>query len=235
MKRARGPTRAVVFDLDGTLLDSLGFVLRALEHALEPYGVRPTADIFTRLGGPPQRFLPDLIPDPRGAEEVLARLAKYHHTHGHLLEPYQGATALLRELHAADVKLGVWTGRDRASAQVLLRQHGIEPLLGAVVCGDDLESHKPDPAGLQLILQRLAVASSETLFVGDADVDVEGGVAAGVDTLLIRHGERTVAAEVAASCWQSVGSAGDAYAAVARCVLVQARHQILGLPALPIQ
>lgn len=223
MKRSRGPTRAVVFDLDGTLLDSLGFVLRALEHALEPYGVRPTAEIFTRLGGPPQRFLPELIPDPRGADEVLARLARFHTTHGHLLEPYPGATSLLRELHAADVKLGIWTGRDRASAQVLLRRHGIEPLFGAVVCGDDLDSHKPDPAGLRLILQRLAVDPAETLFVGDADVDVEGGVAAGVDTLLIRHGQRAVTTEVETSCWQSVGSAVDAYATVARCVEVRMR------------
>lgn len=223
MRRAHGQTRAVVFDLDGTLLDSLGFVLRALEHALEPFGVRPTADIFTRLGGPPHRFLPDLLPDPRGADEVLARLAAFHHTHGHLLEPYQGATALLRELNGAGIKLAVWTGRDRASAEVLLRRHRIEPLLGAIVCGDDLDSHKPDPAGLRVILQRLAVDPAETLFVGDADVDVEGGAAAGVETLLIRHGERAVAGDVARSCWHSVASAGDAYAAVASRVSIEWR------------
>jgi HAD superfamily hydrolase (TIGR01509 family) len=219
MRAVRGPTRAVVFDLDGTLLDSLGFVLRALEHALEPYGVRPTAEIFTRLGGPPQRFLPELIPDPQGADEVLARLAAYHHTHGHLLQPYLGAAELLHALHAADVRLGIWTGRDRSSAITLLRRLGLESLFGIVVCGDDLATHKPDPAGLRLILDRLAVTPESALYVGDADVDAEGGFAAGVDTLLIRHGSRTIPATVQTCCWHSVASASDAYATVTRRVL----------------
>ena len=223
MKLIRGQTRAVVFDLDGTLLDSLGFVLRALEHALEPFGVRPSPDIFTRLGGPPQRFLPELVPDPVGAEAVLARLAAFHRTHGHLLELYEGAAALLRELHASDVKLAIWTGRDRSSAEALLKRHEISPLLGALVCGDDLDSHKPNPCGLQAILHRLQVAPNEALLVGDADVDVEGGAAAGVDTILIRHGGRAVAAEVAARCWLTVASAGEAYTTVAHSVLAQRR------------
>ena len=218
MRRAQSSTRAVVFDLDGTLLNSLGFVLRALEHALEPVGVRPSADIFVRLGGPPQRFLPELLPDPGRMDEVLARLATFHRTNEHLLEPYPGAEDLLRDLDAAGVRIGLWTGRDRTSAQALLRRLEIESLFGAVVCGDDLDSHKPDPAGMRVILRQLAVTADETLFVGDADVDVEGGAAAGVDTMLIRHGARAVAAEVQTRCWHTVTSSADAYAAVARCV-----------------
>lgn len=220
MRPGRGVTRAVVFDLDGTLLNSLGFVLRALEHALEPCGVRPSADIFVRLGGPPQRFLPELLPDPSRSDEVLARLAAFHHTQGHLLEPFPGAADLLRDLRAADIRLGLWTGRDRLSAQALLGRLELAPFFGAVICGDDLASHKPDPAGLRVILQRLGVTAEETLFVGDADVDVEGGVAAGVDTLLIRHEERAVDPEVQTRCWHSVTNATDAYAAVARRVRV---------------
>ncbi len=57
--------------------------------------------------------------------------------------------------------------------------------------------------------------------MGDADVDVEGGAAAGVDTLLIRHGSREVAADIQTRCWHSVTSAADAYATVARCVQVR--------------
>lgn len=220
MRRARGKTRAVVFDLDGTLLNSLGFVFRALEHALEPFGVRPQADIFVRLGGPPQRFLPELLPDPRRADEVLVRLATYHRTHGHLLEPYPGAAELLHQLSAAGIRVGLWTGRDRNSAEALLGRLNLEPLFGAVVYGDDLVSHKPDPAGLKVILQRLNVTAEETLMVGDADVDVEGGAAAGVDTMLIRHRARPVATEILTCCWHTVTSASDAYEAVARCVQV---------------
>ena len=69
----------------------------------------------------------------------------------------------------------------------MLRTHNLAALFATVVYGDDLPTHKPEPAGMREILRRLAVSADETLFVGDADVDVLGGAGAGVDTILIRH------------------------------------------------
>ena len=63
MRRAR-PIRAVIFDLDGTLFDSLPLVLRAFQHALEPFGGRPTMATFAALGGPPEKIFPLLISTP---------------------------------------------------------------------------------------------------------------------------------------------------------------------------
>ena len=68
------PTEAVVFDLDGTLVDSLPLVLQAISYAIEPFGpLRPTMEIFARLGGPPERFMPGLLNDPRDTPAALAR------------------------------------------------------------------------------------------------------------------------------------------------------------------
>jgi HAD superfamily hydrolase (TIGR01509 family) len=211
------PLRLAVFDLDGTLVDSLPLVLAAIAHAVEPYGGKPTMEIFAKLGGPPERFLGDLVGDLRHVPVAMERLECYHRENAHLIQPYAGANDALERLRRAGVRLALWTGRDRASAAWLLREHQLERFFDVVVCGDDLPSHKPDPAGLRHILETLTVKPEETLFVGDADVDVLGGVACGVDTLLIRH-SRTVEKAISARSWRTVASPLEAFEAVLACL-----------------
>jgi HAD superfamily hydrolase (TIGR01509 family) len=205
--------RAVVFDFDGTLIDSLPLVLAAIAHAVEGHGPRPTMALFAGLGGPPERFLGPLLDDTRHLPVALERLARFHRENSHLMRPFAGADAALAALRAAGVPVAVWTGRDRLSAQRLLALHGWQGHFSAFVCGDDFDSHKPDPAGLRAILRALAVAPEEALLVGDADVDVLGGAAAGVPTVMIHHG-RAVAPAVAARAWRLAASPAEAYAAV---------------------
>lgn len=211
------PLRAAVFDFDGTLVNSLPLVLASIVHALEPFGGRATQDIFARLGGPPERFLPLLLDDPRHAPAALARMEEYHRANNHLVTLFDGAAAMLAALRAAGVRTAIWTGRDRASMEVLLRELHLESHFATAVCGDDLPTHKPDPAGLREILRRLGVSAAETVFVGDADVDVLGGEGAAVDTVLIRHA-RAVSGEVAAKAWRSVATPAEAFALVVGCV-----------------
>jgi HAD superfamily hydrolase (TIGR01509 family) len=216
MSRTARP-RAVVFDLDGTLLDSLPLVLRAIAHALEPFGSPPTMDIFANLGGPPARFLGPLLNDLENLPEALIRLDTFHRENAHLIQPYEGVSTVLDTLRALEVQIALWTGRDRASADWLLKTHRLGGFFATVVCGDDLPSHKPDPAGLREILRRLQVKPEETLLVGDADVDVLGGMGCGVDTLLIRH-NRDIELHIAAKSWRTVASPNEAFSLVLSCV-----------------
>jgi HAD superfamily hydrolase (TIGR01549 family) len=213
MKRPVRP-RGVVFDLDGTLVDSLTLVLGALTHALEPFGGRPTMDIFGQLGGPPQTFLGRMLPSDSDVPAALQRFRNYHEANSHRILPYAGAADHLASLQEGGMKLAVWTGRDRGSTEWLLQRHGLDRYFSAVLCGDDLDSHKPDPAGLRAILGRLELLPEEIILVGDADVDVLGGAACGVDTLLIRHG-REIPNEITARCWRMVASPNEAYVVVA--------------------
>lgn len=214
MSRADAVPRAVIFDLDGTLLDSLQLVLAAITHAIEPYGgTRPTRDIFATLGGPPGKFMPGLVQDLSLVPEAIARMERYHAENTHLIQPFLGAAELLDTLRALGVRAAIWTGRDRKSTELLLERHGLTGHFTTVVCGDDLPSHKPDPEGLREILARLDVAPAEAIFLGDADVDVLGGAACGVDTILIRH-EREVEKHVLASSWRQAASPAEAYALV---------------------
>jgi HAD superfamily hydrolase (TIGR01509 family) len=211
--RSEAAPRVVVFDLDGTLLDSLTIVLAAIQHALEPFGTRPTADIFANLGGPPERFLPTFLKDLRHLPVALSRMEQFHHENTHLIQPFAEVPGLLDELRQADVRVAIWTGRDRVSTERLLTQHGLVGRFATVMCGDDLPTHKPDPEGLREIMRRLDVKPHETLFVGDADVDVLGGSACGVDTILIRHA-RAVEAHIASQSWRTVVSPTEAYSLV---------------------
>ncbi|MDO8540377.1 MAG: HAD family hydrolase [Opitutaceae bacterium] len=215
--------RAVVFDLDGTLLDSLTLVLEAIAHAIEPFGARPTAEIFAQLGGPPERFLAALVPHERHIGPAVRRMEAFHREHGHLIQPFPGAEPLLAELHAAGIALGIWTGRDRESTAYLLREHRLDHFFRDVVCGDDLPTHKPDPAGLQELLRRMGTSATDTLFVGDADVDVMGGVSAGVRTLLIRHSRR-IDAGIMEQAWRTAAASSEAFSAVRTCVGARIRN-----------
>ncbi len=202
--------RAVVFDLDGTLVDSLPLVLAAITHALEPCGARPTMEIFAKLGGPPERFIPELVPDPAQVPEVLGRLTRFFIENEHLIVPFAGARELLGELAAAGIACAVWTGRDRFSTERLMARHALGALLPHVVCGDDLPSHKPDPEGLRALLERVGAPAEAALMVGDADVDILGGAECGTETCLIRHA-RVVESRVLARARHVVETPADAY------------------------
>jgi len=194
--------RAVIFDLDGTLIDSLPLVLRAFSHALEPYvPSTPSMDIFASLGGPPSRVFARLLGGERHVSAALQRLDDYLRMLPEEIPAFGGAGDLLESLHARGIPLAIWTGRDRETTERLLERLGWTRTFTSVVCGDDLSTHKPDPAGLLSILQALDCRPAEAVLLGDADVDVLGGAAGGVDTVLIRRG-REVDARVFAQAWQ---------------------------------
>jgi HAD superfamily hydrolase (TIGR01509 family) len=161
--------------------------------------------------------LPLLLDDPKHVPEAMARMDAYHQANNHLIEVFAGVARMLDLLQAADVRAAIWTGRDRESSEQMLRALKLDGHFAAVVCGDDLPTHKPDPEGLREVMRRLAVTPAETLFVGDADVDVLGGHACGVDTILIRHA-REIAAEVLSKSWQSVATPAEAFDIVVKSV-----------------
>ncbi|MEO6569519.1 MAG: HAD-IA family hydrolase [Opitutaceae bacterium] len=216
MRRA-GRTGSVIFDLDGTLMDSLPLVLRAFSHALEPFAPQPTMQIFAQLGGPPERIFPGLLGGDRHLREAMERLHTFNRDNHHLIEPFVGVGVVLEKLRLRDVSLAIWTGRDRESAEWLLHRHRLRSFFDTIMCGDDLPSHKPDPAGLRQILAHLNARAENALLVGDADVDVLGGAACGVDTVLINHA-REVEKTVLAKSWRTVSSPFEAYELVLRCV-----------------
>ncbi len=215
MKAANDPSsglRAVIFDLDGTLIDSIPLVLRAFLHALEPFRPELTeADVFMLLGGPPERTMIELVGnDEARVGEALRRLETFGFANAHLVQPFDGMRDMLVTLRARGLKLGLWTGRDRTTTEAIFRTHDLAAFFDAVVCGDDLPTHKPHPGGLREIFRRLSVSAKEAFLVGDADADVLGGSEAGVHTLLVRHAREPDMA-IVAKAWGVVDTPAEAY------------------------
>ena len=210
----RPKTRAVIFDLDGTLVDSMPLVLKAFAHALKPaHGDISEEKILAHLGGPPERTFADMLSTAAQITEAMQRLRDYSVENWRLIRPFDGMHGLLDDLRAARHGVGLWTGRERESTEWILAEHNIHVRLDACVCGDDLPTHKPHPGGLEEALRRLSVERDEALFVGDADVDVLAGSAADVRTILITH-DRAVSEAVKSKAWKTVTTPAEAYAVV---------------------
>jgi len=206
--------RGVVFDLDGTLLDSMPLVLRMFDHAVSPFVLPMSDDQWrSRLGGPPQRILERLLKDPSHVSEAMTRLYEYQGLNLSRILAFEGMKVLVEDLAVAGLAIGVWTGRDRASTEALMDDHGIRGKITAFVCGDDLETHKPDPGGLSAVLQSLELEAKDVLFVGDSDVDVLAGAALAVKTLWITHGLE-IDPSIAAQAWRVVNTPAEAYSMI---------------------
>ena len=203
--------RGIVFDLDGTLVDSMPLVVRAVAYALEPFmDPPPPAEIYRRVAGPAERCLGALLGGEHHVPEASRRLYEFAQRHRVEVDLFPGAVAVLDELRASGFPVALWTGRDRASATTILQRHDLRRRFVECVFGDTLESHKPDPAGLHHLAEAMGVPASALLMVGDAEVDVLGAAGAGAQALLI-HDERAVTAQVQALAPQMAASPAAAY------------------------
>jgi pyrophosphatase PpaX len=215
---ARTRKRVAIFDLDGTLVDSMPFVIEAFTHAVEPFRARPTpTEVLAELGGPLGTCVRNLLGPlaDKDAAAAMERLLSFERGQELRMTPFAGARGLLAALKEKGVGMGIWTGRDRWSAERILDVHGMAGFFTATVCGDDLESHKPDPAGLLRAVDLLGATAKEAVFLGDADADVLGGHAAGVHTIFVHHG-RAAPAHIQSQAAEVFAEPAEAYAAVAR-------------------
>jgi len=196
MSRRPAQYRGVVFDLDGTLLDSMPLVLEGLAMVVAPFRPRPNrTEVMSSLGGPSEVCLRRLLGGTVHLTAALAAYTRFLAEHESRTRLFRGARKLVRELHTAGIPLGIWTGRERSMTGARLRDLALQDCFDTLVCGDDLASHKPDPAGLLQIVRRWGMAPADVLFVGDSDQDFAGARAAGVPLVAIRH-DRVIAPEL---------------------------------------
>jgi phosphoglycolate phosphatase len=179
------PARAVIFDLDGTLVDSLEDIATAMNEALADVG-RPThpLDAYRRFVGSgvsvlAERALVESDPALRDAT-VAAFRQRYAARLVASTRPYAGIATLLDVLVARGVPAAVLTNKPEPAARAL-----VERLLGrwpwAAIIGDRADlPRKPDPTGARVALAALGTSASETLMIGDSDVDMQTAVAAGL-------------------------------------------------------
>jgi len=183
--------RTYLFDLDGTLLDSIALILTSFHHTSRIHLERELPDSYWLEGtGTPLRD--QLRKVARSEEELAAMLDTYlaHNLshHDELAKPYPGIVEVVRTLHARGAKLALVTSKLRRGAERGLRLLGLDEELSVRVCADDVDHGKPHPAPVLMALDALDSAPGETLFIGDSHHDIEAGRRAGVTTVAVSWG-----------------------------------------------
>jgi pyrophosphatase PpaX len=174
--------RAVLFDLDGTLVNTWALYLEAYLRTLEPYaGRRLSLDEVRQLHPSSEvRALESLVPADEVPHAHATLLEHYGGLHGELFAGvYPGVVALLDALRAKGLTLGIVTGKSHGAWAITHPQSGLGDF--AVFVGDDdVTEAKPSPEGLRLALHRLDVPAEEALYVGDSIPDATAARDAGV-------------------------------------------------------
>ena len=196
----KSPVRAVLFDLDGTLLDTAADITRALNLALAeqqsaPFALERVRELIGR-GAPVlvQRVVARLNPRPWPVDPVLLLQRFYfhydrmHEDQEFQARAYPGVEEGLAQLHARGLRLGVVTNKARYAAAALLVHLGLSPWVDVVVGGDTAEHRKAHPQPLLHACEELIVSPAEALMVGDSATDVLAARAAGMRILCVPYG-----------------------------------------------
>lgn len=172
--------KAVVFDLDGTLLNSRKLRIRAWKHAFSVYGVELTDEQISPLIGLPG---PDLAGkfSPK-AFEIEMEEERYFRKNLELMELYGDALPTIKKLNSLGIRTGVVTSSRKAMLDII--KLPIEP----IVTIDDVEVGKPDPESYLKMLDILEVKPENGMFVGDAETDLMPAREIGSVPVFIKHG-----------------------------------------------
>lgn len=184
--RLKPSIEAVLFDLDGTLLDSFEQHWRALVVALEDFDFEPppVARIRQLMGLPGLDTVLAVGVPPEQAHEVWWRWAEWEGRLADLVQPFPGVVPLLERLRVAGYRLGIVTSRRQISLDATPAALDLLPHVDLLVTRDDTTEGKPHPAPVLHAFERLGVPPSQGVYVGDASFDIEAGQRAGCLTIL---------------------------------------------------
>ncbi len=179
----------VLFDLDGTVVDSGSIILASMRHATREVLGQEYADeeLMQAVGGPGLEaqlavFGPDDV-------EELVRVYRAHNEPLHdRLEAFAGMEEVLVRLHAEGRRLGVVTAKRRSTVDLAFARVPLAHLFETIVGGDETERHKPDPEPLLLAAERMGADPAQTAYVGDSPFDMLAAKAAGMHAIAVTWG-----------------------------------------------
>lgn len=187
------PLTTVLFDLDGTIIDSIELILRSYRHTMELHRCNepmPPDEVWIKgLGTPLWAQFGQITEDKEEIEAMVQTYRTYNLTHHDaLVKPYEGVVDEIRRMKDAGLLLGVVTSKLRDGAMRGLRISGLDDVFDIVLGCDDVKHPKPHPEPVVKAVEELGVRCPETVFVGDSRHDMECGRGAGVKTAAVLWG-----------------------------------------------
>jgi pyrophosphatase PpaX len=189
------PTRAILFDLDGTLIDTTDLIMRCFHHSWRTVcGLEHSREaILTTFGIPLREAMQRLLAqtnglEPADVEALVDRLLLEYRifnvaNHDELAFPFAGVRQVLEQLRASGYRIGVVTSKGRELATRGLQLCALSDLIDAAVFLEDTTTHKPQPEPILAALARLNTRADRAVYVGDSFHDIVAGRRAGVRTV----------------------------------------------------
>jgi pyrophosphatase PpaX len=176
---------AVLFDLDGTLIDSIALLLASMKHTFQGRSRQPTDDEWIEgLGTPLPKQLTPYVESDEDRERLVNRYRTFQHeNHDRLMSHYSGVIDTLALLYQRGHPLGVVTSKGNMMMERGLKFIGADDYIEVAIGYDSVHIHKPDPFPVRAALEKLEYQPSEAVFVGDSPHDINSGNDAGVITI----------------------------------------------------
>ena len=175
----------VLFDLDGTLIDSVRLILDSYHHTLAAHGLPAMSDEhwLAGLGTPLRVQFRHWSDDPARLEALIATYREYNLTHHDtMVTAYPEVVPMVRAIRAAGFRTGLVTSKNRPGALRGLALVGLADAMDLIIGADEVENPKPHPEPIQFALRQLGEIPERAIYVGDSIHDMESGRAARVTT-----------------------------------------------------
>ena len=182
--------KGVIFDLDGTLIDSYQALFLSFRHTYENMGLAPLSaeEVQRVLGHGIASTFRDLLGEERVPEAMKLFRQKYEEVmrpNTHLLP---GAREVIETLHGRGIQLAIATNKLGYFARELFEHFGLDKLIAVIVGDGDVSQNKPDPEMLLLAIKKMQLKKEEVMFVGDSPIDIQTGKNAGVRVFAVPTG-----------------------------------------------
>jgi phosphoglycolate phosphatase len=187
------PIKLIIFDLDGTLVDTSRDITNALNYALKPYGLKDLTveDTIKMVGEGITRLIEKILGDGKSKieDEVIKRFLEYYSEH---LVDYSSIYPHVREtLEKLDsYKKAVISNKREYLSTKLLEKLDLLKYFDLIIGSDTVAERKPSPVPVIYVFTRLGVTPYESMIVGDSNYDIEAGRKAGVKTVAVTYGYR---------------------------------------------
>lgn len=172
----------ILFDLDGTLIDTNELIIASFLHTFEHYKLPITRAETLPFIGPSLKDTFDKVDSTKSEEMIKVYREHNLHHHDNYVEAYPYVVETLKRLKAENIKLGIVTTKMRTGVNMGLKLVGLEELFDTIITLDDVTHEKPHPEPVIKAMRNLDADASSTLMVGDNSHDIEAGQNAGVKT-----------------------------------------------------
>lgn len=185
--KAGSSITAVVFDFDGTIMDTNGVIIESWQHTYRTLtGREGNLDyILATFGEPLELSMRNAFPDIPVDKSVDVYRTWHRENFGPMISLFPGIKELLEELKRRGYKMGIATSRVKKTLYQGLRKYDIEKYFDEIVTVEEVSKHKPDPESLLKVLKKLDVEPENAIMVGDSRLDIICARNAGVEAVLV--------------------------------------------------